>query len=127
MYFIGDKVIPIPGSRVKLTDDDKMLIRHRIVSCIHAVVCWIGGIYYIMFEQDLTEGHINTLTEIIICANTAGYMFSDMFYMWYRGFLDFPNITHHIGVGVVYMLPCFRLYCGNLCATLIFPGEVSNI
>jgi hypothetical protein len=104
-----------------------MIVKHRLVCCLHGILCVILGLHWCINHWDWTCGKENSVLEVIIGANTSGHLAADFIFMLLNGFLDVGNLIHHIVVGTAYSIPCWSAVNGNLLGFMILPGEASNV
>ena len=96
LFFSSHLWVKIPKSWDVNKPFDRMIIRHRIVCCVHGVIAQLVSGYVVLFSSDFTCGRRNTYFEQLVAAHTFGYLAGDFIYMVAKGFLDIGNFFHHM-------------------------------
>lgn len=78
-----------------MSDKDKLIWRHRVVNAYHGASATILSLIWYFTEYTTEGGKKNTILELIILSNTAGYLLLDAVFMYTEGFLDMGNLIHH--------------------------------
>lgn len=128
MKYVGCYHHPIPASyEKKMTDFDKLMWRHRVISCYHggaAVILSLIWHYYCFTTENSRK---ITDFELFMLSNTGVWLFMDTVFMYTEGFLDLGNLIHHILGFSVYFSLAYCQYDYTPLAIHLLPGELSNI
>lgn len=88
-----------------MSEKDKYIWRYRVVNAYHGASSTMLSIYWYFTMYTTEYSRKNTYYELIMLANTGGYLLMDTVFLWTEGFLDTGNLIHHFfGVSVYYAI-----------------------
>lgn len=128
LMYVGNYYHPIPSSYAKkMSEKDKLIWRFRVINSYHGASATLLSIYWYLTMFTTEYSRKNTVYELIMISNTAGYLLLDTVFMWTEGFLDMGNLIHHFfGVSVYYSIAYFQ-HDYTFMAIHLLPGEFSNV
>lgn len=111
----------------KMSDKDKLIFRHRIVNAYHGASACILSLYWYLTAFTTESGRKNSIFELVMLSNTAGYLLMDAVFMYTEGFLDMGNLIHHIFGLSSYWAMAYMQHDYTFMALHLLPGEFSNV
>ncbi len=128
LLYWGSYHHPIPGFLAKrMSEKDKYIWRYRVVNAYHGASSSLLSLYWYYAFYTTEYSRKNTYYELIMLANTGGYLLMDTVFLYTEGFLDTGNLIHHFfGVSVYYAIAYFQ-HDYTFMAMHLLPGEFSNV
>ena len=128
MKYVGCYYHWIPATYAKkMSDYDKLIWRHRVISCYHGCFAVLFSIYWYATSFTTESSRRITDYELFMLSHTGVWLFMDTVFMYTAGFLDMGNLLHHTFGFTVYFSIAYYQHDYTPLAIHLLPGELSNL